>query len=226
MKKFLGLLLLLGGLFYAASQPRPAESIRRPQPRPLPTLPAENHVGGPDYDSRHIRVDLPMSEHLKNKVGTDGSGLCVFTSIDMAARWQNEQDLIGFRDFMTKFPGGGWPAKVDKFIKQKAPNVEYIQNTTGDETLLDLALAKTGRMVCITYGYSPRYVDKWNPSGEIDHMVNLVHLDDKWGVILDNNFPDNYEWMPRAELLRRWRMRGGGWLVVLTAPPPPPNPVN
>lgn len=226
MKK-LGIALLLGGVLFAASQPRAIEA-RRPQPRPLPSpaLPAENHVGGPDYDGRHIRVDLPDSEHLKNKVGTDRAGLCVFTSIDMAARYQNEHDLIGLRDFMTQYPGGGWPAKVDKFIKQKAPNVEYVQNTTGDETMLDLALAKTGRIVCITYGYSPRYVDSRNRSGEIDHMVNLVHLDEKWGVILDNNFPENYEWMPRAELLRRWRMRGGGWLVVLLAPPPPPNPVN
>lgn len=233
MKKFVLALLLLTGVCSmptAEAQLLPRRPIL-PRPQPTPTL-GENYIGGPEYDGRVIRVQLPADQLLKNKVGTDRAGLCVFTSIDEAARWQNVTPLIGFRDFMTKYPGGGWPNKVDKFIELMANGkpVGYIQNTSGDEALFKLAM-KTGRCVCMTYGFSPRYIDtrpgpNYNPSGEINHMVICVYLDEKWMVINDNNFPETYEWIPVAEGFRRWKMRDGGWLVVLLNPPPPPRPFN
>lgn len=195
--------------------PSPVVHTARPRPRPQPAN--LDHIGGSTWDDRTLLIDLPRDQHLANKVGRDGLGLCVFTSIDHAARWQNEPALIGFRDYMTKHPGGGYPEKVDQFIKKIAPNAAYVQSTTADEELLELAL-RTGRMVSITYGYSPRYGEN------IYHMVNLVYLDDKWGVVLDNNFPNTYEWVPRAELLRRWKIQDGGWQVILLSPSPPPNP--
>lgn len=231
MKKLIALSAIALALVLAIPSPGPApyaeQRFRRPQPPPLrPVAPAENWIGGPEHDGRRIRVELPESEHLKNKNGSGFPplGLCVFASLDMNARWQNVAPLIGFLDWMTKHPGGGWPEKVDRMIEKKADGkpVEYLQNTTGDEKLLELFL-KTGRAVCITYGYSPRYVSPLNPSGEISHMVLLVHMDEKWFVVLDNNFPENYEWCPREEGLRRFKL-GGGWLVGLLAPPPPPRP--
>lgn len=67
-------------------------------------LPYQARVGGPTApDGRtEIHVDLPPSQHLKNKGGSDGAGLCVFTSIDMAARWQDVKQLIGFRDWIDR----------------------------------------------------------------------------------------------------------------------------
>jgi hypothetical protein len=182
-------------------------------------------VGGPRYsDGTEVTCDLPATEMLKNKAGVDGSGLCVFSSLDHSARWQNCQALVGFRDFMTHYPGGGYPTKVDQFIPKMAqskglPAPPYVQHTGGDPALLDLAI-KTGRMPAVTYGYSERY------GRPIAHMVNLVHLDQKWACVLDNNFPgaDKLEWMDREEFLRRWRMMGGGWCIVLLEAPPPPVP--
>jgi hypothetical protein len=77
-------------------------------------------------------------------------------------------------------------------------------------------------MCHVTYGYGERYRMQ-----TIAHMVNLVHLDQKWAAILDNNFPGTYEWMPREEFLKRWAHPGGqGWAYVMLAPPPPPVPHN
>jgi hypothetical protein len=46
---------------------------------------------------------------MKNKGGTDGAGLCVFTSIEIAAHWKNVEQLRGFQEKMTHEQGGGWP---------------------------------------------------------------------------------------------------------------------
>jgi hypothetical protein len=198
-----------------------------------PGLPAASSVVGgrisPD-GKEEIACDLPGSEHLKNtgRVGPrgpgTGAGLCVFTSIEHCGRYQNESALIGFQKKMTYEPGGGYPDKVDAMIRKYAPKVNYIQYTGKDTTLLRLAV-KTSRMVGVTYGYSPRY------GGPIAHMVNLVHLTDKWACILDNNFPgeNSYEWMSPDEFDRRWVAGSpdkSGWAVILLNPPPPPAPHN
>jgi hypothetical protein len=188
-----------------------------------------SQVGGrvsPD-GAEELACDLPGAEHLKNTGGLGprgpgtGAGLCVFTSLEHSGRWQNAEALRGLQQKMTHEEGGGWPEKVDKMLAKYAPDVEYVQYTGADPSLLRLAL-RTGRMPAVTYGYSPRY------GGRVAHMVNLVHLSDKWAAVLDNNFPgeDKYEWMAPDEFLRRWKMGGGGWAVVLLAPPPPPVPIN
>lgn len=158
----------------------------------LPTA-TDSTVGGklsPD-GTEEIQLDLPGQEHMKNKGGTDSAGLCVFTSIEIAAHWMNVEDLRGFQEKMTHEQGGGWPEKVDQMMKKYAHNIDYVQYSGNDPSIIKLAL-KTGRMVGVTYGYSPRYKSK------ISHMVDCVHFTDKWAAILDNNYPgeDQYEWMP------------------------------
>src|SRR5262249_53941041 len=80
-------------------------------------------VGGkvsPD-GAAEITCDLPAAEKKRNASGRDGSGLCVFTSIEWAARWQNERRLFDFQKQMRAEPGGGWPQKVDRMIAQIPP---------------------------------------------------------------------------------------------------------
>jgi len=181
---------------------------------------------GNQHDGEAVTCDLPISEHLRNKVGRDGLGLCVFTAIEHAARWANEPALIGFRDYMTQKPGGGWPEKVDEMIPQFAasqhrPTPRYVQHTGGDAEFLRLAL-RTGRYVCVTYNGRDGVFYR----GTIAHMVNLVHLTEKWAVVHDNNYPGQWLWMPPADFFERWRGSGGGWAIVLLNPGPPPIPVN
>jgi hypothetical protein len=192
-------------------------------------------VGGPIApDGSEIQVDLPGELHRKNSGGMGpggpgtGSGLCVFTSIEHAAIWQNVTQLNGFQKWMTSKPGGGYPEKVDKMIaefcaERKLPVPKYLQVQGNDLEILKLAL-NTGRMPGITYSYSPsgRYGGQ-----RIAHMVNLVHGDGKNWCVLDNNFPgaDKYEWMNTQEFVRAYTA-GEGWSVILLSPPPPPSPRN
>jgi len=177
-------------------------------------------VDGPIHDGVEIQIDLPNSQHVKNfGAPNDGKGLCVFASMTMAGRWHNVRQLF---DVIRKLnEGGGWPEKVDEVLKAFAPLLKYVQYEGTDPSCLDKALSE-GRPACVTYGYGERYQMQ-----TIYHMVMLVHFDEKWAVILDNNFPGTYEWMSRAEFLRRWAHPGGkGWMYVLLAPPPPPIPHN
>lgn len=192
-----------------------------------------------------IQIDLPGSQHLRNKGGNDrtrnnprgepgkGSGLCVFTSIDHCARWANVTSLIDFRDWMTTKPGGGWPQKVDTMIAQKCKELnvappEYIQLEGGRE-LLDIlrAALASGRLVGVTYSYSPtgRYGGQ-----KISHMVNLCHLDSQHAVILDNNYIEPkeaaYEWLTIDEFVRTFTGGRAGWAFVLLDAGPPPLPFN
>src|SRR5258707_764691 len=72
-------------------------------------------LGGPTGPDGKTEVvcDLPVSERMRNSGGRDGAGLCVFTSVQNAARYQNEGRLVNFQADMRKEPGGGYPAKLD-----------------------------------------------------------------------------------------------------------------
>ena len=177
---------------------------------------------GDSHDGHAIVTPLPVHMRLENKSGM-GLGLCVFTSINNAALWQDVKQLQGFRDWMTKRKGGGWPEKVDSMIAEycKEQGVSapvYVQHTGGDVAFLEKAL-RTGRMPSVTYDGR----DGVHYRGPIAHMVNLVYLDSQSAAILDNNYPKEILWMSRAEFLDRWKGSGGGWAVVLTDSPPPPR---
>lgn len=176
------------------------------------------------------RNDLPAEWHLRNKGGSDSAGLCVFTSIDHSARWQDVPQLVGFRDWMTRYPGGGWPQKVDQMIakistERGMSTPQYLQ-VEGDDLEILKRACKSGRVPGVTYGYSPagRYNRK-----RISHMVSLVHADDKYFCVLDNNYPgpDKYEWLTPAEFRKTYTDTSGeGWSVILLNPGAFPYPKN
>jgi hypothetical protein len=169
---------------------------------------------------------LPGALQLKNVGGRDGAGLCVFTSITHSARWQNVDLLSDFQQWMRRYPGGGYPEKVDRMInkisqEKGVPAPEYVQIEGTDLDVLKLACG-TGRMPAVTYSKSPtgRYGGQ-----RISHMVNLVHADDRHFVVLDNNFPgeQSYEWLSPEEFRQVY---APGWAVILLNPAPPPSPHN
>jgi hypothetical protein len=182
-------------------------------------------TNGPVYNGTRAVVDLPGSQHMKNVGGRDGAGLCVFTSIQHAARWHGLYELEGYRAYMETQPGGGWPQKVDKtlatFCAAKGVKVpDYIQHTGGDPAFLDLCI-KTGRCPGVTYAGVDNFY-----RGRIAHMVNLAHLDNSIAAIIDNNRPGQWVWMNRNDFVARWHDMDGGWAFVFLAPPPAPYPAT
>src|SRR5262249_12039796 len=137
-------------------------------------------INGKIHDSEEITCDLPAAEQLRN-VGSDvdRKGMCVMSSVEMAARWQGMAEWEGLRDWCARQPGGAWPEKVDRqlaaFAKAKGlPAPRYLQYQGRDPCPLLELIDRTGRMACVTYGYSPRY------GGPIAHMVCCVKYRGRW----------------------------------------------
>ena len=171
--------------------------------------------------TEEVMIDLPVSEMLKNTGGTDGAGLCVNTSIEIAGgRWTSDRRVCGLQERSKTAPGGSYPDKVDQQLGQWCPGVDYIQYTGSNIEVLK-RIIRTRRAVAITYGYSSRYGDR------VPHMSVLLHLSDKWACVYDVNFPGTVEWMTPSEFKFRWAdVYQGGWAVACVETPPPPIPSN
>lgn len=57
------------------------------------------------------------------------------------------------------------------------------------------------------------------------HMVALVHLDNNWAGLLDNNDTSRIIWVPRATFLAEW-FNSRSWAVTPVYTPSPPLPVR
>lgn len=195
-----------------------------------PELLGQAKVGGNlAPDGAEVMIDLPTRERVKNRGGSDEAGLCVFASTKHSAVWQNVVPLIGIFEWMFDKPGGGWPQKLDAVIaricQEKRVGIPGYLNYQGKDFSLVKAAIESGRMVGVTY--------HWSPSGRyrgqrIAHMVNVVHYSGDWVGILDNNFPGEIEWITVRDFQQVSTGGTGGnfWAVVFAAPGPPPVPRN
>jgi hypothetical protein len=187
---------------------------------PVWAAPTEGGPVGPG--GVEVLCDVPVALRKHNTAGKGGrGGLCVFTSIMHAARYQNERALWDFQDQVRNDVTGGYPGNVDEEIRKYGPTVRYLQYEGRDPSILEAAL-RTGRMPGVTYNGH----DGVHYRGLIAHMVNLVYLDSQYAAILDNNWIQDNQlvWMTRQEFLERWTGGGSGWAVILLNPAPAPVP--
>lgn len=180
-----------------------------------------------------VQLEYPQDRWTRNTVGTDGSGLCVFTSMKHAGDWQGDPLFAQMAKYMQRHPGGGYPEKVRNYLTRAAkelglPEPRYIQVESNDMEILKAA-SRNRYMPCVTYGLSPtgRYRGQF-----INHMVNTVHNTDGWVAVLDNNYVDALEWMPEDDFKIAYRAststgtNGQGWSIILLTEAPPPAPRN
>jgi hypothetical protein len=135
----------LAGVLAFSPRARGADVVTGLTPSPTPAGP-----GG-----RRAVIDLPTQLHMRNTGGSDGAGLCVGTSVEMAARWHGIHVLDGFQAWLKRRPGGSYPSKLTADLKafcasKGVPVPPHVQTTGGDVSLLDAAFA-TRRMVCMTW---------------------------------------------------------------------------
>lgn len=177
--------------------------------------PPETITKAPEHQGLKANAPVPVSMHQKNDASF-GLGNCVPSSIKVCLRYQglNQEAEVLWQKAHQR-PGGYHPEKLARMLAEPGlSHVKYQSYTGGNPEFLDRWNSK-GFPMGITYGAGQRY------GGRIAHMVTLSHIDQSWGAIIDNNFPGEWSWMPRPELVRRWRLNGGGWAVVVVSPAPP-----
>lgn len=180
----------------------------------------EIDVSGPDLGvapaarKEYPVVNLPPALRQKNWLGSKGEGSCVHATMVSLFRWQGRFAMAEYwrRNYgngeyadYTWNAGGGLAAKFDK------AGVRYAYTVAGDVEFLKWAC--TTRRGCGVTVMGGR------------HMVALVHFDDEWAGILDNNSTDKIIWVPSQQFVSEWK-NSNGWAVtpVYTPSPPLSNP--
>lgn len=218
--------------------PTPAPEPPCPGPGPCPRKPSPKPWGprqsapvgavvidGPTHAGQDVQTDLPVSQRIHNRGGSDGAGMCVMSSIEMAARYAGLEQMRGLRDWCARQPGGASPGKVDRQIpeyckSQGIPVPPYVQYTgPADVAALRTVLAGN-RVACVTYSGH----DGVRYRGNIAHMVCCVGAKEQIAILDNNDIGDNeLLWMPESDFVSRW---GGNdvWMFAWLAPGAVPAP--
>jgi hypothetical protein len=91
----------------------------------------------------------------------------------------------------------------------EAAGLRYAYNDSGDIEFIEWATRN--RMASGIY-YKPY------------HAICIVDLTKTHAVLLDNNRPEEYEYVPRNEFVNRWRNEYGGFAWTVVYQPPPGEP--
>ena len=132
-------------------------------------------------------------------------GSCTWAATISLLRWQGRYETA---DWLRQHAGGGENAEKMAHELDQA-GIRYAYVTNGDVKFLEWACrTRRGCGIAIEGG---------------EHMVALVHLDDKWAALLDSNAVESFIWVPRARLIAEWQA-SGGWAVTPIYSPAAPLP--
>ena len=150
-------------------------------------------------------VNIPKALRQSNWRGNKGEGSCVHATMISLFRWQGRYHTANA--WRQRYSNGEWPANLRR--KFDANNIRYAYVTNGDVNFLEWACStRRGCGVTVQGGL---------------HMVALVHFDDKWAGILDNNNVSMITWVPRETFIAEWKA-SMGWAVTMIYTPAAPLP--
>lgn len=134
-----------------------------------------------------------------------GQGSCVHASTITILRWLGQFEVAAW--WKANYHSGEY---ADRLIERlDAAGLKYAYEDDGDIRFLEWCARN--RVVAGIF-YFPR------------HAVNIVDFNETHAVLLDNNRPGDYIYIPRNEFIRNWRAYGGfAWTLVYDTPPPYPS---
>jgi len=148
-------------------------------------------------------VNLPLALRQSNWWGQGGQGSCTWATMVSLLRWQGRYRTA---DWVRQNCGDGeWPDDMAQRLDEAGVRYAYVTN--GDVKFLEWA-CRTRRGCGITIR-----------GGQ--HMVALVHLDEKWAALLDDNAVEQYIWVPRETLIAEWKASDGWAITPIYAPAAP-----
>jgi hypothetical protein len=139
-------------------------------------------------------------------------GSCVFATQTMSFRWM--LDDVEANYWRATFSGGeyaddSWHYGSNLARKFDARDIPYAYSLDGDPAFLTWSLSTRRPCGVTTNGGK--------------HMQLLVHFDDEWAALIDNNSPSQINWVPRDRFLHEW-WNSNSWAVTILESPCPPLP--
>jgi len=150
-------------------------------------------------------VNVPLALRQSNWIGNQGEGSCVHATMISLLRWQYRLNTADY--WRRTYGDGEYPEGLANKLDNEGIRYAYVTN--GDVRFLEWAV-RTRRGCGITVMGGA-------------HFVALVHLDDNWAAILDNNNVSKFKWVPRATLIAEWKA-SHGWAVTPIYTPAAPLP--
>lgn len=153
-------------------------------------------------------VDIPYSIRKSNWPGSEGGGSCVHATAISLFRWQGRYAMAEW--WAQTYENGEYDEAFAEKCDRAGVRYAYTSQQ-GDVKFLEWACStRRGCGVTVMGGR---------------HMVALVHFDDEWAGILDNNFTEKITWIPRETFVAEW-LNSTSWAYafVYTPPPPPLKP--
>lgn len=153
-------------------------------------------------------VNVPPALRQSNWLGSEGSGSCVHATTITLLRWQGRYRMA---DYWRKTYGNGeWPGDLAAKFDREGVRYAYTSNEN-DVKFLEWAVSTRRGCGVTCMGGA--------------HMIALVHLDDKWAGLLDDNDTSKFIWVPRETFLAEWR-NSNSWAFAVIYSPPAPLPIK
>jgi hypothetical protein len=163
----------------------------------------------PDYEVERPTVNLETIFRQENWLGPQGEGSCVHATMIMLLRWQGQYEIADY--WKATHADGEYASNLAD--KMDRAGVRYAYTSRKNEVSFLEWACKTRRGCGVAVRNRA-------------HMVMLVHMDEQNVCILDNNFPENFKWIPRETFMADW-LSSGSWAVTpIMGPPPPPLPFD
>jgi hypothetical protein len=159
-------------------------------------------VFGPGVTEKPV-MNLPLALRQANWRGRNGSGSCVHASWISCLRWQGQYAMAEW--WASHYDGG---ENYDEMVQRLDDAGIRWAGTVGEGDVSFLEYCHRTRRGCIV---------TWSPR----HVVTLVHFDDKWAGVLNNNEIDHILWIPREDFVKEWKYRGSWAMTPMYVPPPP-----
>lgn len=168
--------------------------------------PIRPSINYPEYEPQVPRINIEKYLRQKNWIGYRGGGSCTHACLTMILRHQGRMDAA---DYWKRKYGDGetfdsLTAKLD------AEGFRWVGTCReNDVAFLEWTVAtRRGALVTCRGGA---------------HAILLVHLDQDWAYLIDNNFPNREIKVPRQQFLSEW-VNSNSWGITILGTPPPLEP--
>ena len=171
----------------------------------------------PEVPGANVPLAMRQKNWASTQPGTYGQGSCGNASTINVLRWHGEEKLADY--WRTKYMGGVTSVSLtNAWTKEGIPYCTTFDPKTyecsGDPEFLEW-VSETKRAAVI-----------WFKEFHSCSFHGYVVRDGKeYAAVLDNNYPQDFEYIPKVEFIKKWRGFGGFAITPVSPNMQPSSPI-